>query len=557
MWKRYKHLIAYLTLAIVPVFIVASISYVYARDTITRQALSQLESIAILIEKRTNDYLERNEALFTSISDRLPLHKLGQGQNQDIQAELNTIVKDAKNSVKTVKDIDILDPQGAVIASTRSDRTVHTVSKDQLTRKPPVARTILFKDVQNQLGVVLAGPLRLDGQIAGFANVYIDPDEFNALTSDVTGLGETGEIAMAMRNADGDALTITTLRHDVNAQLFRVTDRDDTSKPIIRAIYGNESTHHDTVDYRGKQVMAATRYIEKADWGLTVKTDRVEALAPLRRFGISLLALLFLIMALSIVASILLYRKERSINRSMDEFVSLASHQLRTPSTKVKMMLGMLLEGFYGKMPDKQRSVLAGAYESNESQLQVINDLLQVSAADSTQMQIKPKLVNVSRVIEEVAEQLLPVYEESNQVFKLQLPARAVEAWVDKVRFRMVVENLLTNAHKYTPKGGKVWVRLQKRRGRFVLAVRDTGVGIAQKDLNKLYKKFSRIHNSLSVEAGGTGLGLYLSHKIVDLHKGTMSVKSVLGKGTTFTVEMPTENPQISVREFLHLKRPA
>jgi len=103
----------------------------------------------------------------------------------------------------------------------------------------------------------------------------------------------------------------------------------------------------------------------------------------------------------------------------------------------------------------------------------------------------------------------------------------------------MAIENVLHNANVYTPKGGRITVKLTQVDKRCTLDIQDTGVGIRKADLGKLFVKFSRIHNPLSVEAGGSGIGLYLTAEIVRLHGGTVEVNSSLGKGSTFAISLP------------------
>lgn len=104
---------------------------------------------------------------------------------------------------------------------------------------------------------------------------------------------------------------------------------------------------------------------------------------------------------------------------------------------------------------------------------------------------------------------------------------------------RMVVENLVSNAIKYTPAGGVVIVRLARRGDKWVVTVKDTGVGIAESDFPKLFQQFSRINNPRSYSVTGTGVGLYLAHHLTELHGGSISVSSVESKGSTFTVKLP------------------
>jgi signal transduction histidine kinase len=117
----------------------------------------------------------------------------------------------------------------------------------------------------------------------------------------------------------------------------------------------------------------------------------------------------------------------------------------------------------------------------------------------------------------------------------------------DKEYIRMALSNILDNASKYTPEGKAIRVTVKEKKGYVCIAITDEGVGIAEDDMDKLFRKFSRIDNPLSVQVGGTGLGLYWSKEIIELHGGSIDVESKLNKGTTFTVKLPTttENTQV------------
>ncbi len=234
----------------------------------------------------------------------------------------------------------------------------------------------------------------------------------------------------------------------------------------------------------------------------------------------------------------LIYQKEQDVNFAKDELLSLASHQLRTPATGVKQYLGMVLQGFAGKLTEQQKTYLERAYSSNNRQLHVINDILHLAKLEAGRIVLAEHTFDISDMIREVVDEQGDDAIKGEIVLKLRAPTRGLIVG-DSHMLRMVVENLVSNAIKYTQPGGKVSVQLVQRGKNWSLIVKDTGVGIASKDLGKLFKQFSRISNSRSDFVTGTGIGLYLAHHLVVLHGGTISVASAEGKGSTFTVRLP------------------
>lgn len=231
---------------------------------------------------------------------------------------------------------------------------------------------------------------------------------------------------------------------------------------------------------------------------------------------------------------------EKALERAKDEFVSLASHQLRTPANGVKAFASMLLDGYAGQLTPQQCEFVNKVMESNDRQLRIVDDMLNVARVDAGRMHLNVALTDLGALVSDVITEQQPVIDQRQQIISFTLPAKAIVAMVDGSKLRMVVENLVSNASKYTDAGGKIAVRLEQRRQTVALSVSDTGVGLSQKDIkSKLFSKFTRIDNPLSAKVGGTGLGLYLAKKIVDLHHAQLVVKSELGKGTTFVVELP------------------
>lgn len=229
----------------------------------------------------------------------------------------------------------------------------------------------------------------------------------------------------------------------------------------------------------------------------------------------------------------------RRLNKAKDDFISLASHQLRTPATGVKQYIGMVLEGFAGDVPESVRPFLSKAYESNDRQLSIVNDLLQVAQLDSGTLRLDSQPTELNSMLLSIVSEQFSRFSQRNQRLDYRPPASQIVIDADASRLRMVFDNLIDNASKYTPEDRTVTVVLAMRGPEAVVTVKDEGVGIDEDQLGRIFDKFSRVANSRSELVGGTGLGLYWAKQIVDLHYGSINVESVPGKGSAFTVRLP------------------
>lgn len=228
-----------------------------------------------------------------------------------------------------------------------------------------------------------------------------------------------------------------------------------------------------------------------------------------------------------------------ALNNVKDEFVSLASHQLRTPATGIKQFLGLLLEGYAGPLTDQQTTYVQKAYDSNERQIDLVNSLLRTAQIDAGRVSLNKAFTNLRTIIEEVVESLQEVFNTRQQTVTIHEHDTVSDIYIDKLRMRMVIENLIDNASKYTDTGGEIIISLAETKTHATISIRDTGVGIPEDELKHIFDKFNRIPNKLSEDAGGAGLGLYWAKKIVSLHKGTIKVISELDAGTEFIIKIP------------------
>ncbi|MBZ0187243.1 MAG: cell wall metabolism sensor histidine kinase WalK [Candidatus Obscuribacterales bacterium] len=232
--------------------------------------------------------------------------------------------------------------------------------------------------------------------------------------------------------------------------------------------------------------------------------------------------------------------------RMRQEFISNASHELKTPAMAIGSVVEALLAGA-GEDPALRRKFLASLEKLVDRQDSLIRDLLDISKLDSNDAMEWSDDVNIVQVISEAVEQVRPQSQKKNQILSIPEDLESGERSTLRVRGSMLqlqraFINLLTNAINYTPEGGSVAVMLrQSDGGRIQIRIRDTGAGISPEDIPHIFERFYRGDKSRAREAGGSGLGLAITREIVARHHGTLEVDSVVGQGSTFTMVLPSE----------------
>lgn len=235
-------------------------------------------------------------------------------------------------------------------------------------------------------------------------------------------------------------------------------------------------------------------------------------------------------------------RDLEALNISKDEFISLASHQLRTPATAVKQLLGMITQGFVGDMAPEQLSLVAKAYDANERQIRVVENLLRVAQLDARKVSLQTKPVNLRELFARIVEDHETLVAKKGQTIGLEFEdAVPTSSNLDADHFHMALSNLIDNASKYSQEGERISIAVGTKDDMLYVSVSDNGVGISPKDQKLLFKKFSRIPNDLSEKVGGSGLGLYWVKKVMAMHNGNVSVQSAEAKGSTFVLTVPLE----------------
>ncbi|MDB5167899.1 MAG: domain S-box [Candidatus Saccharibacteria bacterium] len=227
------------------------------------------------------------------------------------------------------------------------------------------------------------------------------------------------------------------------------------------------------------------------------------------------------------------------LEHAKNDFVAVTSHQLRTPATIVKQYTTMLSEGYAGEVTTQQKDFLKTIYDSNERQITIINDLLNIARIDSGNFNMNVQRTDLIAMLKQIRIEHSGKYKSKNQRLLFKPKYQKVYCNVDGDQIKMAIENLLDNAHKYTPAKKAVKIELKRKRKGVLISISDEGIGIPSKDIHKIFDMFSRIDNPSVLQEEGTGIGLYWAKKIITVHGGTIDVVSEHKHGTTFTIGLP------------------
>jgi PAS domain S-box-containing protein len=231
--------------------------------------------------------------------------------------------------------------------------------------------------------------------------------------------------------------------------------------------------------------------------------------------------------------------REREVERMKSEFVSLVSHEFRTPLTSIRGYAEMMLVGDAGKLTDEQMDYIKTIFRNATHLTEIVNDLLVVSRLEAGAIKLNISILDIRVIIDETIELLKPQIDAKKLKLKVNVPDQLPEVEGDSQRINQVILNLLSNAYKYTPSGGKINIFTKVKDDFLCLTIEDSGIGMSEDEQNKLFTKFFRAENPETIKAGGTGLGLWITRSFVEMHKGEIIVTSKPGKGSAFTIKLP------------------
>ncbi|MGB0384553.1 MAG: sensor histidine kinase [Ardenticatenaceae bacterium] len=601
-----KLTLAFLLIAWLSLAATTLVSYAIAREALTKQVFNHLESVGVIQEHRVSAIVAQNLQRLSLVASRtqlrLSLAEFLGDEAREHQERMNKILLDALSSIPDFRAIHVLTLHGTVAASTDSGM----IGKNQADQEFFVRgqqesnADLFFLDDKGHFGAYLSGPLRLDDQRLGVMVIETDIENIIALVSDYSGLGETGETFLAKRDENGDALFLAPLRFDASAALSRTVAQEDLKIPMTQALLKNEQFFADGVDYRGEPVLAATRYLPETDWGLVVKIDQAEALAPVTNmrnllaalivvssFGVVILSLVVArsitrpLINLTLVASRISNgdlsqradvtthdeigglaqtfnkmtatltediakrkRTEKKLaeqaeelarsNGDLEQFAYVVSHDLRAPLRALKAYSQFLEEDCAEQLDEVGLEYIEGIGESAQQMDDLVVDLLEYSRIGRIKVELSQVDVN------ELLERLVTSLHLRDQA-EVRLPNDAPIVQARAVRLEQIFANLLSNAIKFGRPNVPplITVSWADYGDNWAFSVQDNGIGIREKQFEKIFGIFQRLHTVDEFE--GTGIGLAIVKKAVSEHNGQVTVESTVGEGSTFTFTLPKQ----------------
>lgn len=248
-------------------------------------------------------------------------------------------------------------------------------------------------------------------------------------------------------------------------------------------------------------------------------------------------------------------RKLKKLDQAKSEFISIASHQLRTPLTSIKGYLSMLLDGNYGDVSDQAEDKIEKVLHSSERLIDLVNDLLNVSRIESGKIEMHFEQVDIINFVRQTMEELKIEAQEKGLSLDLKQECQdELKVEIDRSRLKQAILNVLDNAIKYTEEGGvTITVKedeLNSGKSGALIAIKDTGKGMTQEDMNDIFESFSRGSAGDLIRSEGAGLGVYIAKKFVDMHDGSIWIRSEgRGEGSCFYIQLPLEQENESEEE--------
>lgn len=583
-----------------PIIILFSIvGFYYFEQDVTKFELERLDGIGASIHAHIYDNIERNYERLQGITSRTQLRESLDAYNTNFSTEhqqkIEKIITDGKNSINEFKEIMIFDPQGNLAASTNYDVDPKIFSNSEVFEKGLIRNYLdIDMGLNNEPTLFLSGPMYLDGKLIGVTIILSEPNSITDVTSDYISFGETGESFMAKKTTSGDAIFITPLRFDNDAQLKKTIPFTSYEIPITQALLKNEDSFENSIDYRGKEVLASTRYIVDTDWGLVVKIDKDEAFESLNTLKSITIFSILISIGFAVGASIILSQKItkpieelqlathsiskgdydikikqskdelgallhdfkkmgtslkksrkqlrdlREVEESKENFLSMVTHELRTPLTPILGWCEALKEPkILGSLNEKQ----IGAIDSIEvcaiRLKKLIEDVLDVQKLDIGKFKIRTKEFPIHELIKNIKTEFEIIAQEKNIDFTIQCPNN-FNLDSDRERIKQVITNLLNNAKDFVPeKNAKISLTVKEDVDQIIFSLSDNGIGINKEQQQELFKKFYQIDTSVTREHQGSGLGLSICKGIIETLGGKIWVESQKGKGTTFYFTIP------------------
>ncbi len=575
----------------VTIAIFAGLFFYYAsitnlEDQVSHNMLAIAQARAGHITTYVEDNIEELNLVLTRTQLLEDIKNYNLNSNEKEKQLIIKKLNDSKNALDEIDHIDFIGMDGIVKASSNLGAIGENVTNKYffIYGKEKSHPYLIYENGETKL--FFSGPFVLDGKTMGVGLISIEIDEFREIVSARQSLGNTGESLIAYIDSAGNYVYPF-------KRLFEKGNeyQSNTGEPMKQALFGNSEIFKNSLDYRNVSVIAASQYIPILDLGLVVKIDSSEIIGSYSPFFFkSFIFILIVILFISIILGYILTRKisspveeilgvtrqianknfnarvslsdidelreldnsfnktaavlenleaERNhVDKAKTEFLSITSHELRSPMTPMKAQLQMVLGNYFGKLNKEQKDSLNIVLNNTERLDKIIVDFLEISRIEAARLKFNFIRADLNKMVYSVVEEMKGFMPEK----KIKIIAnvgRLPIIEVDPDRVSQVLRNLVNNAIKFTPENGLIEISTKVDNGRILFSIKDNGVGIPAQAQKRLFEPFYQVENMYQHKSGGTGLGLAISRGIVESQNGKIWLNSQPGKGTIFYFTIP------------------
>jgi signal transduction histidine kinase len=590
-----KFLLILILISFCLITIISSVLYYNAKKTIITSAMENLDSIASIEKSRIVESINNNLDKIKLIKNRYGIQlNMANYLKEPQKKYLDNINKNLSivfpSSIQ-FENISIITAKGIVLASTENLWVGRDFSAEDAFQRGLKEDSVdnFFIDKNGKPSVYFSGPIINENEKVGVIIVESDPNRLFQINNNYTGLGETGEVGAAKIDKDGDLITISNLRFMPDSFLKLKIPRNATERPIIHAINKEEKIFTDKINYRGKKVLTATRYIPETNWAFTVNVDQDEVFAPIYDFQKLLIILVVITSIFVIILSVYISEQitrpvseitgiaqkiskgnlsekvqvnsndeiglladafnemtenlirtnqdlkeeillRRSAEAEMEKFTYVSSHDLQEPLRTVVSFTQLLEKKYKDKLDHEANEYIELIIKASMKMKNLINDLLTYSKLGYEKKDFND--IDLNKIIDYVKNNFNQTNPENSlNIINSELPT----IMANYLLMIELFQNIISNSIKFSSNKPEIIISAKKENNEWLFAIADNGIGINKYYHGKIFEPFQQ----LSKKYEGTGLGLTICKKIVELHQGRIWLESEEGKGTTFFFTIP------------------
>ena len=576
-------------------------SYNHSKVIVEETVMHYIETTADSRTNHVVTLLQAEKESVGQMAESIVIKRLLQAKTgeSDFDQKLADVSERLENTVKVgeyVESILVLDKNGMIIASSNKEDIGTDKSGDPHffeAKKEIFIKDAYFSSDRNSSGMDFSAPIfDNEGKFLGVVVERVSTKSLNQITTDRTGFGETGEVYIVNKYG----YMITPSRFQKDTFLKQRVDTENakncfSTETTTEGYYTGYKPAAVSNGYRKVQVVGAWAYIPEMQWCLLAEIDKTQAFDPaIKQLGVFAVVMFAIMIFAAVLAGSLIaksiskpveqlqgaaeqmkkgnfdvmldiktgdelgklgtafnetakslgqvQKEHRQLERAKTEFLSITSHELRSPMTPMKAQLQMLKKSYFGKLNKKQTEAVDIVLRNTSRLDSIIMDFLEISRIEAARLKFRFVKTSLTGHIKRLADEMQGFLPEKNIEIVIKI-AKMPVIKVDPDRVMQVLRNLINNAKKFSPKNSKIIVSAKLKGNRIQFNVKDQGSGIAKENKARVFEPFFQEEQTMYRKHTGTGLGLSICKGIVESQKGNIWVKSTLGKGSTFSFTLP------------------